>query len=60
VLKSDAVVIGGGQAGLATVVDEPCLHLLGYGSWTGPASATLIGVGPTVKATVAKISAAFA
>jgi putative flavoprotein involved in K+ transport len=27
------------------VADEPCLHLLGYGDWTGPASATLIGVG---------------
>ncbi|MFD4247273.1 ArsO family NAD(P)H-dependent flavin-containing monooxygenase [Streptomyces sp. NPDC058525] len=27
------------------VVDEPRLHLLGYGDWTGPASATLIGVG---------------
>ncbi|MHA5053735.1 ArsO family NAD(P)H-dependent flavin-containing monooxygenase [Streptomyces sp. SD15] len=26
-------------------MDEPCLHLLGYGDWTGPASATLIGVG---------------
>ncbi|MFJ9086890.1 MULTISPECIES: ArsO family NAD(P)H-dependent flavin-containing monooxygenase [unclassified Streptomyces] len=26
-------------------VDEPHLHLLGYGDWTGPASATLIGVG---------------
>ncbi|MFF4392782.1 ArsO family NAD(P)H-dependent flavin-containing monooxygenase [Streptomyces sp. NPDC001552] len=25
--------------------DEPLLHLLGYGDWTGPASATLIGVG---------------
>ncbi|MDF0376106.1 ArsO family NAD(P)H-dependent flavin-containing monooxygenase [Streptomyces sp. KA12] len=24
---------------------EPRLHLLGYGGWTGPASATLIGVG---------------
>ena len=24
---------------------EPLLHLLGYGDWTGPASATLIGVG---------------
>lgn len=41
-----------------TAADEPRLHLLGYGSWTGPASATLIGVGPTAKATVAKISAA--
>ncbi|WKX11157.1 ArsO family NAD(P)H-dependent flavin-containing monooxygenase [Streptomyces sp. NL15-2K] len=26
-------------------VDEPRLHLHGYGDWTGPASATLIGVG---------------
>lgn len=26
--------------------DEPRVHLLGYGDWTGPASATLIGVGP--------------
>lgn len=24
---------------------EPRLHLLGHGDWTGPASATLIGVG---------------
>lgn len=40
-----------------TAADEPRLHLLGYGSWTGPASATLIGVGPTAKATVAKIAA---
>ncbi|MGW4776617.1 ArsO family NAD(P)H-dependent flavin-containing monooxygenase [Streptomyces filamentosus] len=26
-------------------LDEPRLHLLGYGDWTGPASATLVGVG---------------
>lgn len=26
-------------------IAEPRLHLLGYGDWTGPASATLIGVG---------------
>ncbi|MGO1025716.1 ArsO family NAD(P)H-dependent flavin-containing monooxygenase [Streptomyces rubiginosohelvolus] len=26
-------------------LDEARLHLLGYGDWTGPASATLIGVG---------------
>lgn len=29
----------------ARAPDEPRLHLLGYGDWTGPASATLIGVG---------------
>ncbi|WP_285730531.1 ArsO family NAD(P)H-dependent flavin-containing monooxygenase [Nocardiopsis sp. ATB16-24] len=37
-------------------VDEPRLFLLGYGDWTGLASATLIGVGRTAKATVAQIT----
>lgn len=37
-------------------VDEPRLFLLGYGDWTGPASATLIGVGRTAKATVTRIT----
>lgn len=41
-----------------TCVDEPRLHLVGYGDWTGPASATLIGVGTTAKATAARIVAA--
>lgn len=31
---------------------EPRLHLVGYGDWTGPASATLIGVGRTAEAAV--------
>jgi putative flavoprotein involved in K+ transport len=35
--------------------DEPRLHLLGYGDWTGPASATLIGVGRTARTAVAQI-----
>ncbi|CAL9611286.1 putative oxidoreductase CzcO [Nocardiopsis dassonvillei] len=35
---------------------EPGLHLLGYGDWTGPASATLIGAGRTAKAAVAEIA----
>ncbi|MGW6978863.1 ArsO family NAD(P)H-dependent flavin-containing monooxygenase [Streptomyces sp. NPDC054932] len=39
----------GSRGRIATVgtraADEPRLHLLGYGDWTGPASATLIGVG---------------
>ena len=30
-------------------VKEPALHLLGYGDWTGPGSATLIGVGRTAR-----------
>ncbi|MBB5802022.1 cation diffusion facilitator CzcD-associated flavoprotein CzcO [Saccharothrix ecbatanensis] len=33
----------------------PRLHPLGYGDWTGPASATLIGVGPTARAAVAEL-----
>ncbi|MFB7466481.1 ArsO family NAD(P)H-dependent flavin-containing monooxygenase [Streptomyces sp. NPDC056224] len=39
----------GTRGHIATVgtcaADEPRLHALGYGDWTGPASATLIGVG---------------
>ncbi|WP_104992369.1 ArsO family NAD(P)H-dependent flavin-containing monooxygenase [Deinococcus sp. NW-56] len=36
-------------------VKEPHLWLVGYGNWTGFASATLIGVGRSAKATVAEI-----
>ncbi len=34
---------------------EPRLHLVGYGDWTGPASATLLGVGRSARATTAEI-----
>jgi len=37
-------------------VDEPRLHLLGYGDWTGPAAATLIGVGRPARDAVASLS----
>ncbi|GAB3213438.1 hypothetical protein GCM10027294_44950 [Marinactinospora endophytica] len=36
---------------------EPRLHLVGYGDWTGTASATLIGVGRGAKSAVARIGA---
>ena len=36
-------------------IDEPRLHLLGYGDWTGTASATLIGAARTAKTCVADI-----
>ncbi|HZF87754.1 ArsO family NAD(P)H-dependent flavin-containing monooxygenase [Streptomyces sp.] len=36
---------------------EPRLHLLGYGDWTGPASATLIGVGRQAREAAREISA---
>ncbi|MER5604004.1 pyridine nucleotide-disulfide oxidoreductase, partial [Streptomyces sp. NPDC002265] len=38
-------------------VDEPRLHLLGYGDWTGPASATLIGVGRPAREVARAIAA---
>lgn len=34
-------------------LDVPRLHLLGYGDWTRPASATLIGVGRPARGTAA-------
>lgn len=34
---------------------EPRLHLLGYGDWTGPASATLVGVGRPARSAVTEI-----
>ncbi|MEV7088041.1 ArsO family NAD(P)H-dependent flavin-containing monooxygenase [Streptomyces sp. NPDC093085] len=38
------------------VLDEPRLHLLGYGDWTGPASATLIGVGRPARESARQIA----
>ncbi|MET9240943.1 ArsO family NAD(P)H-dependent flavin-containing monooxygenase [Nonomuraea sp. NPDC003709] len=37
-------------------VGEPRLHLLGYGDWTGSASATLIGAGRTARQMVTEIT----
>lgn len=39
-------------------VREPMLWLVGYGNWTGFASATLVGVGRTARATVDEVVAA--
>ncbi|KUL44468.1 ArsO family NAD(P)H-dependent flavin-containing monooxygenase [Streptomyces regalis] len=41
-------------------VDEPRLHLLGYGDWTGPASATLIGAGRPARDAASEIAALLA
>ena len=46
-------------AGTRSVV-EPRLWLVGYGNWTGYASATIIGVGRTARATVDEIVRAHA
>ncbi|MET9829456.1 ArsO family NAD(P)H-dependent flavin-containing monooxygenase [Streptomyces sp. NPDC006385] len=54
----------GRRGHIATVgtraVDEPRLHLLGYGDWTGPASATLIGVGRPARDAAREIAALLA
>jgi len=47
-----------GQGGIVPTdgtqaLKEPRLHLTGYGDWTGPASATLIGAGRTARDLVA-------
>ena len=36
----------------------PGLHLVGYGDWTGPGSATITGVGPSAKQAAQEIIAA--
>ncbi|MCP2073111.1 UNVERIFIED_ORG: cation diffusion facilitator CzcD-associated flavoprotein CzcO [Pseudomonas lini] len=41
-------------------IEEPRLWLVGYGEWTGSASATLIGVTRTARSTVSEIAAALA
>lgn len=38
-------------------IGEPRLHLLGYGDWTGPASATLIGAGRPARDAAREIAA---
>ena len=44
-----------GGAAHTRSVAEPRLFLVGYGDWTGPASATLLGVGRTVRDSVSEI-----
>jgi cation diffusion facilitator CzcD-associated flavoprotein CzcO len=45
----------GGASG-TQALEEPRLHLIGYGDWTGPASATLAGVGPSARAAAAALT----
>lgn len=52
----DGSVAVGGPSGTRSL-REPRLFLVGYGDWTGPASATLIGVGRTARATAAEVVA---
>ena len=52
--RNGAIRVGGSSHTQA--LDEPRLHLVGYGDWTGPASATLAGVGPSARATAAALA----
>jgi putative flavoprotein involved in K+ transport len=52
-------VVTRGPAGTRAVA-EPRLFLVGYGDWTGPASATLIGVGRTARDTADQVVDALA
>jgi putative flavoprotein involved in K+ transport len=45
----------GGPTGTQALAEER-LYLVGYGDWTGPASATLAGVGPSAKAAAAAVT----
>ena len=49
-------VVVGGPSGTQALI-EPRVYLVGYGDWTGPASATLAGVGPSARATAAALRA---
>lgn len=49
----------GGPAGTQALT-EPRLFLVGYGDWTGPASATLLGVGRSARATMGEITSLLA
>jgi cation diffusion facilitator CzcD-associated flavoprotein CzcO len=49
------VEVESGGAGTRSV-EEPRLWLVGYGEWTGYASATLIGVGRSARATIGEIA----
>ncbi|PUA82181.1 pyridine nucleotide-disulfide oxidoreductase [Nocardioides currus] len=45
-----------GGASSTQSLEEPRLHLVGYGDWTGPASATLAGVGPSARAVARELT----
>ena len=53
VIEPDGLIRVNGQQ----AVREPRLWLLGYGSWCGPASATLLGAGRVVKSMVQQLAA---
>ena len=55
VVRDDGRVTVEKEGAGTRATDEPRLWLVGYGEWTGFASATLIGVGRSARATVEEI-----
>lgn len=60
VVQSDGRVAIEKDGADTRAIDEPRLWLVGYGEWTGFASATLIGVGRSARATADEIVASLA
>ncbi len=56
-LRDGSGRIATGGLSATQALGEPLLFLVGYGDWTGPASAALLGVGRTAGRTVATITA---
>lgn len=54
-LRTERGYVPVGGASGTQALEEPRLHLVGYGDWTGPASATLAGVGPSARATAVAV-----
>lgn len=54
-LRNEAGRVSVGGAAGTQAAEEPRVFLVGYGDWTGPASATLSGVGRSARDTVAAI-----
>ena len=52
--RSGHIPVGGASGTQA--LEDPRVHLVGYGDWTGPASATLAGVGPSARAVAAVLT----
>lgn len=55
-LRTDAGRVPVGGPSGTQALAEPRLYLVGYGDWTGPASATLVGVGPSARATASAVA----
>jgi hypothetical protein len=54
-LRTDRGLVPVGGPSGSQALHEPRLHLVGYGDWVGPASATLAGVGASTRDTAREV-----